>query len=141
MAKLTEEMKKELIRQAWQGAEKSYSPYSNFKVGAAVLASTGEIYRGCNIENVSYGITNCAERTAIFKMVSEGCTSFTAICVAAGDTALMSSPCGACRQVMAEFCADMDTPVVLAGKDGSVYDTTVGALLPDAFLRTNLIHE
>ena len=93
---------KKLIEAARQAREKAYAPYSRFKVGAAVLTSDGKIYTGCNIENASYGMSNCAERTAIFKAVSEGETKLEALAVI-GDTNTPISPCGACRQVIAEF--------------------------------------
>ena len=98
---------KELVVLAKEAMEYAYSPYSKFKVGAAVLAKDGRVFTGCNVENASYGATNCAERTAIFKAVSEGYREFEAIAVVAssGDYA---SPCGICRQVLAEFILDSD---------------------------------
>lgn len=81
MKGLTQNQREMLIQEAWEASKHSYSPYSHFAVGAALLGENGQVYRGCNIENVSYGLTNCAERTAIFKMVSEGCLHFTAIAV------------------------------------------------------------
>ena len=108
-------MKKEMIEQlidlAIKQLEFSYVPYSHFKVGAALLAKGGEIYTGCNIENAAYTPTNCAERTAFFKAVSEGVREFEAICVVGGKDGVLTdyaSPCGVCRQVMMEFC-DPDT--------------------------------
>ena len=124
-----------LVQKARKARQNAYAPYSGFKVGAAVLGQDGNIYTGCNIENVSYGLTMCAERTAIFKMVSEGCTEFTAIAVAAGEKPADSAPCGACRQVMCEFAQDLNTTaVILCGsEDGEIYET-VASLCPYPFV-------
>ena len=126
-----------LIEKAWEAFAKSYSPYSNFPVGAAVLGSNGKVYLGCNIENVSFGLTNCAERTALFTMVADGCKTFDAIAVVA-DSVEITPPCGACRQVMAEFCTSKDVPVILANKTKTVEETLEG-ILPYTFvsLETN----
>ncbi len=132
--------KTELIALAWQAAERAYAPYSHWQVGAAAVGEDGRVYTGCNIENASYGLTNCAERTALFKMVSEGCLRFTAMAVVSGDTC-NGYPCGACRQVMSEFAANSRVPVYIAGKDGSCLETTVGGLLPYAFEKETLLHE
>ena len=97
----------ELMQYAVKAREKSYSPYSNFKVGAALLGKSGKVYLGCNIENAAYTPTNCAERTAVFKAVSEGEKEFTAIAIVGGKGEQLASfcaPCGVCRQVLAEFC-------------------------------------
>ncbi|MEG1801409.1 MAG: cytidine deaminase [Oscillospiraceae bacterium] len=124
-----------LIDAAWQAKENAYAPYSHFKVGAAVLGVDGNIYKGCNIENVSYGLTNCAERTAIFKMVSEGCQKFVAIAIVATDDPGPSGPCGACRQVICEFCQDVNTTEIFsAGKNGKVITETVLDLCPRPFM-------
>lgn len=128
---MTEKMINELIEQAKYARQHAYIPYSKFPVGAAILASDGKVFTGCNIENASFGMTNCAERTAIFKAVSEGTTTFKAIAVIA-DTDGPCSPCGACRQVIAEFCTK-DMPVFLANMNGDIQKTTVGELLPGAF--------
>lgn len=125
-----------LIAQSKIAREKAYVPYSKFKVGAALLAEDGTIYQGCNIENSSYGLANCAERTAIFKAVSEGVKKFSAIAVVA-DTVGPCSPCGACRQVISEFCAP-DMPVYLTNLKGDIQQTTVGDLLPGAFTPEDL---
>lgn len=109
----------------------AYVPYSNFPVGAALLSKTGEIFTGCNIENASYGLSNCAERTAIFKAISEGEHQFEKLLVT-GNTEGPISPCGACRQVISEFCAP-DMPVVLTNTAGDTKETTVAELLPGAF--------
>lgn len=123
--------KKEWIEVAIDGMEKAYVPYSKFPVGAALITETGEIFQGCNIENASFGLTNCAERTAFFKAVSEGNVSFSHL-VVAGATDDPISPCGACRQVMVEFCKP-DMPVTLVNTKGDVKETTVSGLLPYSF--------
>lgn len=130
-------MNKEKLMDASKIArEKAYVPYSKFPVGAALLTTDGEVIHGCNIENASFGLTNCAERTAIFKAVSEGKKNFAAIAVV-GDTEGPVSPCGACRQVLAEFC-DKDMPVYLTNLKGNVLETTVSELLPGAFTTGDL---
>lgn len=131
---------KELIARAWEAETQAYAPYSNWRVGAAALGEDGKIYSGCNIENASYGLTNCAERTALFKMVSEGCRHFAAMAVVSGDTC-NGFPCGACRQVMSEFALGPDVPVYIAGRDGSSLTVTVAELLPHAFEKETLLHE
>lgn len=124
---------KELIKQANLGRECSYSPYSNFKVGAALLLKDGSYIRGCNVENVSYGLSNCAERTTLFKMISEGKNKEDVLAMAiVADTTLPVSPCGACRQVMAELLK-ADTPVILANLKGDYKQVTVAELLPYSF--------
>lgn len=116
--------------------EQAYVPYSNFKVGAAVLTEDGTIYGGCNIENASYGATNCAERTAIFKAVSEGHKVIKAIAIV-GDTSAYTYPCGICRQVMAEF-ADGDIPVILLKNEEDYIVKTLEEVLPGAFTKRDL---
>lgn len=129
MATITKELALQLLEAAKEGRSYSYSPYSNFPVGAAVLCKDGTIVIGCNIENVSYGMTNCAERTAIFKAVSEGHREFSAIAVVA-DTQGPCRPCGACRQVLSEF----NIPYVLMGNLNDYYEVmTVDELLPYSF--------
>ena len=121
-----------LARTAIEASKRAYAPYSKFKVGAALLAEDGRVFTGCNVENASYGLTNCAERTAVFKAVSEGATRFKAIAIAGGvgDVAM---PCGACRQVLAEFCPP-EAPVRCVSLDGAITkDFTVGELLPGVF--------
>ncbi|HAQ08857.1 MAG TPA: cytidine deaminase [Bacillus bacterium] len=120
-----------LIEKAIEARTKAYVPYSKFQVGAAIITSNDNVYLGCNVENASYGLTNCAERTAIFKAVSEGDTEIKAIAVV-GDTEGPISPCGACRQVIAEFATD-DTKVYLANLNGVVKETTVNEILPGYF--------
>ena len=124
---------KTLISKAIEGRSHSYSPYSKFKVGAALLLKDGSYVTGCNIENVSYGLCNCAERTALFKLVSSGKSTADVEAMAiVADTALPVSPCGACRQVMAELL-DKKTPVVLANLKFEHKLTTVEELLPYSF--------
>jgi cytidine deaminase len=124
----------ELIAVAKKYREFSYSPYSKFKVGAAVLTKKGNVYGGCNIENSSYPVTNCAERTAIFKAVSEGEKEFEAIALIA-DTEGPCSPCGACRQVMGEFHIDK---IIMANLKGDKKVVTLEAVLPFAFSEKDL---
>lgn len=123
-----------LASAARKARENAWAPYSKFKVGAAVLGTDGKIYTGCNIENVSYGLTMCAERTAIFNMVSQGCTAFVAIAVAAGENPADSAPCGACRQVMCEFAQNLETAqVILCGAQSGEITETVAGLCPYPF--------
>ena len=125
-------MKKELLmEEAKLAREKAYVPYSKFKVGAALLSEKGVVYRGCNIENAAYSMTNCAERTALFKAVSEGDTTFKKLVVVA-DTEGPVSPCGACRLVISELCPK-DMEVILTNLKGDVQTLTVAELLPGAF--------
>lgn len=119
----------------------SYAPYSNFKVGAALLAENGRLYTGCNIENASYTPTNCAERTAFFKAVSEGERKFSAICIVGGMDGIpteYAAPCGVCRQVMQEFC-NPDTFLIILAVSREKYDVfTLKELLPLGFGLQNL---
>ena len=110
--------------------ENSHAPFSKFKVGAAVQDESGRIFTGCNVENATYGLTVCAERVAIFKGVSEGARKFTRVAVVA-DTETLTPPCGACRQILWEFCGDVE--VVLANLDGKSEALQLGALFPRAF--------
>ncbi len=133
---LTDEKRKELINAALEGQKEAYAPYSKFRVGAAVLGEDGVIYKGCNIENASYGLTVCGERTAIFNMVAAGCKTFVALSVVAADEPGDSAPCGACRQVIAEFCKDLNsTPIIVAGKNGAYNEYTPIELMPHAFTK------
>ncbi len=127
--------KKALVDAAIKAAEKAYAPYSHFRVGAALLDEKGTVYTGCNIENASYGLCNCAERTALFKAISEGVTPKTgikALAVVTLDAAGFCSPCGACRQVIHELA----TPaiILLADRNGTWQETTPDELLPGAFV-------
>lgn len=121
----------EMIAAAREAASLAYVPYSHFPVGAAFHTTDGQIITGCNIENASFGLSNCAERTAIFKAISEGVTNFDALYVF-GETEEPISPCGACRQVLVEFCPS-DMPVYLISKENKVKPTTVAELLPYSF--------
>lgn len=137
---ITKEKTEALIRQAISARAFSYAPYSGFMVGAAVLTETEQIFSGCNIENASYGATNCAERTAIFKAVSEGCKEIVAIAVVGGmkDGNLVDTyPCGVCRQVLSEF-ADSDIPVILAVSESIYRIVSLGELLPYSFDLNNI---
>lgn len=131
-------MKDKLIQEALEARKQAYTPYSHFKVGAAVLAD-GVIFRGCNVENASYGLTNCAERTAVFKAISEGKRKIEAIAVV-GDTEGPITPCGACRQVLSEFC-DSDTKVYLTNLSGQTEEWTMSRLLPGAFSAADMDKE
>lgn len=128
---------KELIKKASEGRDKAYAPYSNFKVGAAILLKNGSYILGCNVENASYGLCNCAERTALFTMVAEGYNKddVEAMCII-GDTDLPISPCGACRQVMSELLS-YDTKIVMANLKGDFKETTILELLPYSFKDLN----
>ena len=126
--------KEALCRLAVAARERAYAPYSGYTVGAALLAESGRVYTGCNIENASFTPTVCAERTAVFKAVSEGERRFTMLAVAggkAGEPGDVFPPCGVCRQVLAEFCSP-DFPVLLVTAEGQ-RETTLGELLPLAF--------
>ncbi|KAJ6584792.1 cytidine deaminase [Mycena capillaripes] len=142
------EQRESLIKAAFEAKQNTYSPYSKFAVGAALLAADGTIFKGANIENASYGGTICAERTAIVKAVSDGTKSFIALAVVT-DVAAALSPCGMCRQVIREFCAQ-NMPILLVPADypkppghesegkpgitaGGVKETSIGELLPDSF--------
>jgi len=126
-----------LIDKALEAREMAYVPYSQFKVGAAVLFESGEIYTGCNVENASYGATNCAERTAIFKGVSEGNRVIEAIAIV-GDIRTFTSPCGICRQVMGEFIENKDTPVILVKNRNEYKIKTFDEVMPGAFTKKDL---
>lgn len=132
---------RELIRAALDARKYSYSPYSGYRVGAALLAADGTVYTGCNIENAAFSPTICAERTAFFKAVSEGKREFCAIAIAGspdGEVTQFSWPCGVCRQVMAEFC-DPKRFTVIVAKSEEVYEKrTLEELLPEGFGPGNL---
>ena len=123
-----------LVNKAYEAMQYSYSPYSGFKVGAALLCKNGNIYTGCNIENSAYSPTNCTERTAFFKAISEGERDFKAIAIVGGKDGEITDycyPCGVCRQVMAEFC-DGDFEIITASPEG-IKTYTLKDLLPEAF--------
>ena len=132
----------ELVRQALAAMKFAYVPYSGFTVGAALLTKSGKVYLGCNIENAAYGPSNCAERTAFFKAVSEGEREFSAIAVVGGkdgDAADIFPPCGVCRQVMAEFCSPDEFLILLdTGRDGEYERYTLSELLPRTFTPADL---
>ena len=131
-----------LIDTAIEQLKFSYTPYSNFKVGAALLAKNGEIFTGCNIENASYTPTNCAERTAFFKAVSEGVRDFQAICIVGGkdgNLAEYTAPCGVCRQVMMEFCDPKTFQIILAVDKERYEIYTLEELMPLGFGPLNLV--
>jgi cytidine deaminase len=119
-----------LVAAAIAARENAHAPFSNFRVGAAVLDSEGRIHTGCNVENATYGLTICAERVAIVKAISEGARGFTRVAVAA-DTENLTPPCGACRQILWEFCGDVE--LVLANLHGKTETLRLGALFPRAF--------
>jgi cytidine deaminase len=123
----------ELIAEARAARELAYTPYSHFKVGAALATKDGRVFRGCNVENASYGLCNCAERTAFFSAIAQGCKpgDFAALAVI-GDTDGPIAPCGACRQVILELGGN-ELPVVLTNLQGARFDTTAAAQLPNAF--------
>lgn len=134
-------MVEKLIDTAIEQLKFSYTPYSNFKVGAALLAKNGEIYTGCNIENASYTPTNCAERTAFFKAVSEGVRDFQAICIVGGKKGELTeytAPCGVCRQVMMEFCDYETFPIILGTSPKDYKIMTLKEILPLGFGPKNL---
>lgn len=135
-------MIEKLIDIAIRQLDFSYSPYSGFKVGAALLTKDGEIYTGCNIENASYTPTNCAERTAFFKAVSEGVREFQAICIVGGQNGVLTeyaAPCGVCRQVMMEFCNPETFQIILAINKEKYDVFTLKELLPLGFGPANLL--
>lgn len=136
-ARLSDDMRQQLVETAARVRRWAYVPYSKYAVGAALLTDSGKIYDGVNIENAAYPTTICAERVAVFKAVSEGERGFTAIAVV---TANAGAPCGSCRQVLAEF--GIHTIVLIANAQGKiVHETTVGDLLPGAFLPEDLAGE
>ncbi|MGN0707005.1 MAG: cytidine deaminase [Faecalibacterium sp.] len=141
MTKLTTEQKQELIRTAQAAREKAVAPYSNFLVGAALLAENGTVYTGCNIENAAFTPTSCAERTALFKAVSEGVTRFTDIAVVGSRrgeiNTLVTGPCGVCRQALYEFCGP-ELNVIMAKTPEDYIERSLGELLPFGFGSVNV---
>ena len=135
-------MVEKLIDTAIEQLKFSYTPYSNFKVGAALLTKSGKIYTGCNIENAAYTPTNCAERTAFFKAVSEGVRDFQAICIVGGKNGKLTeytAPCGVCRQVMMEFCNPKTFQIILAVDKERYEIYTLEELMPFGFGPLNLV--
>lgn len=129
-------MYEELIKAAINARSKAYAPYSNFPVGAAIM-SDGKIFEGCNIENASFGATNCAERTAIFKAVSEGHQTIEAVAVI-GDVNAFTYPCGICRQVIAEFAKDKEIPIIIIKNEKEYIVKTLEDILPGIFSKEDL---
>lgn len=125
--------RQELIAHAMKARKRAYAPYSQYKVGAALLGKSGKVYLGCNVENASFGLTCCAERTAIFKAVSEGEQDFEAIAVATTNGV---APCGACRQVLSEFAPDLI--IYMTNSHGRIKTTSIKKLLPGAFTPDDL---
>lgn len=128
---------RELIRAALEARKRSYSPYSHFQVGAALLAGDGRVFTGCNIENASYSATNCAERTAFFKAVSEGARDLRSIAIVGGaqgqEPSALCPPCGVCRQVMMEFCIPDEFRILLGRSEEDYQVFTLAQLLPLGF--------
>ena len=133
---------KELLEEAKKARKRAYTPYSGFQVGAALLTEEGRIYHGCNIENAAYGPTNCAERTAFFKAVSEGERNFVAIAIVGGkqgeEGMETCAPCGVCRQVMMEFCDPKTFRIILADGEQGCLEYTLAKLFPLGFGPANL---
>lgn len=133
--------KKELVKEALSAREFAYTPYSKFNVGAALLCKNGRVFLGCNIESASYTPTNCAERTAFFKAVSEGEREFSAIAIVGGPAgaplADFCYPCGVCRQVMAEFCS-RDFKIYIAKSESEIREYSLDEIIPFAFTQEDL---
>lgn len=131
-----------LVKQAIEAMQASYSPYSHFKVGAALETQSGKIYLGCNIENASYTPTNCAERTAFFKAVSDGERAFKRIAIVGGKDGVLThytAPCGVCRQVMREFCAPKNFELILGKTEEDYKVYTLDQILPESFGPEDLV--
>lgn len=140
---LTKEDICNLIAAAIEARRNSYSPYSHYQVGAALLAADGQIIKGCNIENAAYGPSNCAERTAFFKAVSEGLREFTAIAIVGSpegeELTQYAYPCGVCRQVMREFCEPWQFQIIVAKSEEDYRVLTLAELLPESFGPCNIL--
>jgi len=132
MTDITDEQRQRLIDAALKARQQAYAPYSKFPVGAAVLTEEGQVFIGCNVENASFGLTNCAERAAVFAAVAAGHRQFAAVAVA---TEGGYSPCGACRQVLAEFSDDLPILIIDARSEGRVEEVSLTELLPRRFYR------
>ena len=138
----SDEMNQKLVEEAYAAMKHAYAPYSHFRVGAALLTKEGKIFTGCNIENASYTPTNCAERTAFFKAVSEGVRDFQAICIVGGKDGKLTeytAPCGVCRQVMMEFCNPKTFQIILAVDKERYEIYTLEELMPLGFGPLNLV--
>ena len=131
MSQLEEKEREHMLDLAYEVMERAYTPYSHFNVGACLKGESGKYYLGCNVESASYTPTNCAERTAVFKAVSEGERNFSAIAIVCSGKN-PAAPCGVCRQVLREFCRD-DMPVVFADNNRNYIESTLGELLPHSF--------
>lgn len=132
--------KKDLFNLAKEAMKSSYAPYSNYNVGALLLCKSGNTYKGCNIENASYSLTNCAERTALFYAIANGEKEFDSICIVGGKNGEITDyamPCGACRQVLAEFC-DADFKVYVGINEDDIKEYTLNELLPYSFNKSKL---
>ena len=142
MHTLQAEQKQELIRSAFLAQKRAYTPYSGFQVGAALLTRDGKIYEGCNIENASFGATNCAERTAFFRAVYEGERDFLAIAIVGKPERAQEfqycAPCGICRQVMAEFCSPKEFQILLPRSEEDYKEYTLKELLPLSFTEDSM---
>lgn len=136
---MTDKVARKLISMAWAARENSYAPYSNFMVGAALLAEDGRVFTGCNIENAAYSPSNCAERTAVFQAVAQGVQTFTAIAIVGehaqrpADPEEFTPPCGVCRQVLLEFCNPATFQIVLGNRRGEHIIYTLEEMLPHSF--------
>ena len=138
----SDEMNQKLVEEAYAAMKHAYAPYSHFRVGAALLTKEGKIFTGCNIENASYGATNCAERTAFFKAVSEGERSFTRIAVVGnypGKPGDYCAPCGVCRQVMREFCDPETFEIIIARGPEDYKSFILNELVPESFGPDDLV--
>lgn len=132
--------KKDLFNIAKESMKNSYALYSNYNVGASLLCKNGNVYKGCNVENVSYSLTNCAERTALFSAISNGEKEFEAICIVGGKNGVITDyamPCGACRQALTEFC-DENFKVYVGISENDIKEFTLGELLPYSFNKSKL---
>ena len=132
--------KKDLFILAKEAMKNSYAPYSNYNVGAALICKNGNVYKGCNIENASYSLTNCAERTALFSAIANGEKEFAAICIVGGKNGEINDyamPCGACRQALAEFCNE-DFKVYIGIDEDNIKEYTLNQLLPYSFNKSKL---
>ena len=142
MTQLTQEQKQELIRAALEARTRAVAPYSRFTVGAALRAEDGRVFTGCNIENAAFTPTSCAERTALFKAVSEGVTRFTDVAVVGARigkvNTLVTAPCGVCRQALFEFCGP-DLNVIMARTPEDFIERSLGELLPFGFGPSNVL--
>lgn len=131
---------KDLFMLAKEAMKNSYAPYSNYNVGAALICKNGNVYKGCNIENASYSVTNCAERTALFSAIANGEKEFSAICVVGGKNGEITNyamPCGVCRQVLSEFC-DAEFKIYVGISEDDIKVFTLGELLPYSFDKSKL---